>query len=217
MDATSRACVAARGADGSSGWPSADVDGSGAAGGRPAAAVAAAGTISGTLNQNTTIHASTVTIIARCTNARSPCRSPSRTSAARRETRPSGARIDHDTVNAPSRQAPSTARVNVVVAAESLRADLRTLGQDTEDLDRLLDRFRQLDTQRTFGDPRGLDQLENDLIEGLKALEFSLWRRFGDEGGQRPAAGASARVPPQYREVVEEYYRSLARQKSPKP
>ena len=123
-----------------------------------------------------------------------------------------GGRFDNDGARQFSREFRARRQ-----AAESLRADLRTLGQDTEDLDRLLDRFRQLDTQRTFGDPRGLDQLENDLIEGLKALEFSLWRRFGDEGGQRPAAGASARVPPQYREMVEEYYRSLARQKSPKP
>ncbi len=123
-----------------------------------------------------------------------------------------GGRSDNDGVRQFSREFRARRQ-----AAESLRADLRTLGQDTGDLDRLLDRFRQLDNQQTFGDVRGLDQLETDLIEGLKELEFSLWRRFGDEGGQRPAAGASARVPPQYREMVEEYYRSLARQKSPKP
>lgn len=102
-------------------------------------------------------------------------------------------------------------------AAESLRADLRALGEETGDLDRLLERFRSLDNQATFGDARGLDRLQSDLIDGLKELEFALWRRFGDDGSQRPAAGASARVPAQYRDLVEEYYRSLARQKPPKP
>ena len=102
-------------------------------------------------------------------------------------------------------------------AAESLRADLKAMGQETADLDRLLNQFRALDNNRTFGDPRGLDRLETDLIEGLKELEFSLWRKFGDESGQRPAAGASARVPPQFRELVEEYYRSLARERPTKP
>ena len=102
-------------------------------------------------------------------------------------------------------------------AAESLRADLRALGVPTTEVDQLLNQFRQLDNSRTFGDARGLDRLENDLIDGLKELEFALWRQFGQEGQQRPALGASARVPPQYRELVEEYYRSLSRQRRDKP
>jgi len=102
-------------------------------------------------------------------------------------------------------------------AAESLRADLRAMDQETAGLDQLLDRFQRLDGGKTFEDSRGLDRLERDLIDGLKEFEFSLWRKFGAESGQRPAAGASARVPPQYRELVEEYYRSLARDRSPKP
>lgn len=97
--------------------------------------------------------------------------------------------------------------------AESLRADLRALGVPTNELDPLVEQFRRLDNARTFGDVRGLDQLERDLIDGLKELEFALWRRFGAEGEQRPTLGASARVPPQYRELVEEYYRSLSRQR----
>lgn len=102
-------------------------------------------------------------------------------------------------------------------AAESLRADLRQLGVETGDLDRILGEFRALDRPETFGDVRGLDRLEQDLIESLKNLEFSLWRRFTGEGGPRPASGASARVPAQYRDLVEEYYRSLARRRAQQP
>lgn len=98
-------------------------------------------------------------------------------------------------------------------AADSLRADLRALGEETAPLDRVLQGFRQFEDQRSFDDPAALDRLERDLIAGLKEIEFALWRRFGSDGGQRPAAGATARVPPQYRELVEEYYRALARQR----
>ncbi|MEZ4589250.1 MAG: hypothetical protein R2909_22985 [Gemmatimonadales bacterium] len=64
---------------------------------------------------------------------------------------------------------------------------------------------------------RGLERLEEELIEGLKNLEFALWRKYGGSGGQQPALGASARVPPEYRELVEEYYRALARKNQDKP
>ena len=101
--------------------------------------------------------------------------------------------------------------------AESLRTDLRALGQGVDDIDRLIDRFRELENPATFGDVRGLDRLQEDLIEQLKNLEFALWRKFGVDEGQRPALGASARVPPKYRELVEEYYRSLARERPKSP
>jgi len=101
--------------------------------------------------------------------------------------------------------------------AESLRTDLRSLGQDVGDIDRLIGQFRELETPTTFGDVRGLDRLEQDLIDQLKDLEFALWRKFGADDGQRPALGASARVPPKYRELVEEYYRSLARERPKTP
>jgi hypothetical protein len=96
-------------------------------------------------------------------------------------------------------------------AAESLRADLRALGQDVRDLDRLVQQLRAFENSEALGTVKGLDRLHEDVIEGLKSYEFALWRKFGDSGEQRPALGASARVPPQYRELVEEYYRALAR------
>jgi len=98
-------------------------------------------------------------------------------------------------------------------AAESLRADLRAMGQDVTDLDRMIKDLARFENGETFGSIRGVDRLHDEVIEGLKSFEFALWRKFGDSGDQRPALGASAQVPPQYRELVEEYYRSLARGK----
>jgi hypothetical protein len=98
-------------------------------------------------------------------------------------------------------------------SAESLRADLRAMGQDVTDLDRMIRDLARFENAETFGSVKGVDRLHDDVIEGLKSFEFALWRKFGDSGDRRPALGASAQVPPQYRELVEEYYRSLARGK----
>ena len=100
------------------------------------------------------------------------------------------------------------------LAADSLRRELAGLGQDPRQLDRIIAGLRDFENPRTLSDPKGLDRLESDLIEQLKQFEFTLWRALAaGPDGQRPALGASSRVPPEYRELVEEYYRSLARPK----
>jgi len=48
------------------------------------------------------------------------------------------------------------------------------------------------------------------MIEGLKTFEFSLYRSLGMGTDGRPALGANAPVPAEYRAMIEEYYRSLA-------
>jgi hypothetical protein len=45
----------------------------------------------------------------------------------------------------------------------------------------------------------------------LKTFEFTLYRRLGLSDENRPALGAPPPVPPEYRALVEEYYRSLGR------
>jgi hypothetical protein len=94
-------------------------------------------------------------------------------------------------------------------AAEELRDDLREQGVETRELDGLISELRRL--ERPTNDPGGLDELQAALIERMKTFEFSLWRRFNAGAGGGPALGSSGQVPPEYRAMVEEYYRSLAR------
>jgi hypothetical protein len=95
--------------------------------------------------------------------------------------------------------------------AEALRRELAAAGVDVRDLDRAIRDLRELETGRAMGDPKGLAQLQDAVIEGLKTFEFSLFRRYGLGGdGRQPALGARAPVPPEYRALVEEYYRALA-------
>ena len=101
-------------------------------------------------------------------------------------------------------------------AAQDLRRQLAPDGVDLAELDRVIDDLRRLESGRPFGDPQGLERLQADAIERLKTFEFGLYRRLGLEGEHRPAAGTPAQVPPEYRALVEEYYRSLGgREKTP--
>jgi hypothetical protein len=74
----------------------------------------------------------------------------------------------------------------------------------------VIDELRRLEASRTYGDPRGLDELQAAMIENLKSVEFNLYRKLGLGDGKSPTLGTTAPVPPEYRAAVEEYYRSLA-------
>lgn len=91
-----------------------------------------------------------------------------------------------------------------------LRDQLRGQGADTDPLDGILERLGRMDNRGTVATPRGLDELEQAIVQGLKEYEFSLRRQL--LGGDTPPGALSAgeNVPPEYRAMVEEYYRRLS-------
>ncbi|MFN8572440.1 MAG: DUF4175 family protein [Gemmatimonadaceae bacterium] len=95
--------------------------------------------------------------------------------------------------------------------AEALRQALATTGRSTQDLDRLIGRLRALESERAFQDPQELAKLRGAVVDGFKEFEFSLRREFGEAGDDRPTLGGSDDVPLGYRDLVNEYFRSLAR------
>jgi hypothetical protein len=98
--------------------------------------------------------------------------------------------------------------------AEALRGELARQGVNVADLDRMIETLRQLERGR-IGEPRGLEQLQGSVIDGLKEFEFSLYQRLGLAGGKGPTLGTRSPVPEEYRSAVEEYYRSLAGRRRP--
>lgn len=95
--------------------------------------------------------------------------------------------------------------------AEQLRREMRALGLNPRELDALIRELRALDTDRPYADPAALAHLQAQLVEGFRRLEFDLRRRL-DEGGEVLLSPADD-VPPEYRALVEEYYRALARER----
>ena len=103
-------------------------------------------------------------------------------------------------------------------AAESLRREVAGQpGIETAELDRAIRGLRQLETGAPFRNPQEMSDLQQAIIEGLKTWEFRLWRALTQNGDKGPAVGAPSQAPAEYRALVEEYYRSLAREKKPNP
>ncbi len=94
--------------------------------------------------------------------------------------------------------------------ADTLRGELAAQGVDVAPLDKVIAEMRELERTGT-ANPGKIDQLQNDIIAGLKAYQFDLWRRFNAGASDKPALGAADAVPPEFRAMVEQYYRSLAR------
>jgi hypothetical protein len=96
-------------------------------------------------------------------------------------------------------------------AAESLRGELAQMGVTLPDLDQAIDALRRMEGERALADPRNLDALREAVAASLQRVEFELWRRFGSPVGSRPAAGVTGDAPAAYRALVEEYFRTIAR------
>jgi hypothetical protein len=94
--------------------------------------------------------------------------------------------------------------------AEALRRELRASGQELEGIDEQIAKLRQLEGGRGFDDPQELQRLHEQALEGLKAYEFAL-RRSLEGNPERPLLNASGEVPPGFKSLVEEYYKSLAK------
>jgi hypothetical protein len=96
--------------------------------------------------------------------------------------------------------------------AERLRDELAAEGIDTAELDAIVARLRDLERDRPYGDPRGLAELQAQVIQELKEFEYVLRRELGAGESRRLLLTGSDEVPPGYRSLVEEYYRALAEQ-----
>ncbi|HEY0969619.1 MAG TPA: hypothetical protein VGE02_01445, partial [Gemmatimonadales bacterium] len=94
--------------------------------------------------------------------------------------------------------------------AEALRRAVAAQGLGTRDLDRLLADLRALERERVYDDTEEVARLQSNVVEGFRAFEFALRRALGG-AGDRPLVGRAVEAPAEYRALVEEYYRSLAR------
>lgn len=83
---------------------------------------------------------------------------------------------------------------------------------NTAELDSAISNLAKLDGSTVVsGDPRTLDKLQADVIEGFKQFEFSLFKQLGIGSSKQPATGMRADIPPEYRALVEEYYKAISK------
>ena len=96
--------------------------------------------------------------------------------------------------------------------SQELRNMLRDQNIDAKDLDEIMKRLRELDSDRVYRDAAELERLQTFVSEGLKRFEYALRRKAGDEA-DRALVNGSEDVPAEFRALVEEYYRSLSKPK----
>jgi hypothetical protein len=97
--------------------------------------------------------------------------------------------------------------------ANALRGMLRGENIDPRELDEIVRALRQLEDERTYQNVQELARLQSFVAESLKRFEFGL-RRKVDADKNAMALTGSDEVPEEFRKLVEQYYRSLA--KSPR-
>ena len=120
-----------------------------------------------------------------------------------------GGWIDGDIARQLSREAAERR-----MQTESLRDRLRDAGaplESLESLDGVIDRFQRLEALGIYGEPRALAELQRELIESLRELDFDIRRHFATDTRDGPMVVGSGEVPEGYQDLVEEYFRSLAR------
>jgi hypothetical protein len=95
-----------------------------------------------------------------------------------------------------------------------LRDMLREQSLDTKQLDEILRRLRELEDTRNYRDINEIERLQTFITEGMKRFEYDLRRKVGSDT-DRALLNSADEVPPQFRKLVEEYYRSLSKGQAP--
>ena len=97
---------------------------------------------------------------------------------------------------------------------EALRRALRADGIDTRNLDDILRQLKALDDDRVYKNVQELARLQSAASDSLRRFEFGL-RRAAEGDARDVRLSGSDEVPAEFKSMVEEYYRSLAKPKAP--
>ncbi len=101
-----------------------------------------------------------------------------------------------------------------VTDAENLRRELARQDLDVPDLSEIIRRMEEFEKKQIFLNPLGLEKLEEDVLADLKQFEYWLRRELEGIGEEQLFLAGSDQVPADYRQLVEEYFRSLSRSKN---
>ena len=92
---------------------------------------------------------------------------------------------------------------------EELRRLLEQEDFAAGDLSEIIERMQELDDLRTYQDAEEIARLQTFVLEELKRFEYRLRREISEESEELFLAGNDD-MPPEFRELVEEYFRVLS-------
>ena len=96
---------------------------------------------------------------------------------------------------------------------QTMRNDLQRSGVNPKDLmpvDEVVKALRALGDERNYQNMGNLEQLYSTAVDRFKALEFELRKRTDTSNAQLYLSG-SEDVPPNFRGLIQDYYRALSK------
>jgi len=112
--------------------------------------------------------------------------------------------------NGDTKQLANTAK-NLANQAQDVRNQLQQAGVAPKDLapvDDVVKALRDLTNEKNLQNPKGLQDLYTTAVEKFKVLEFEIRKRVDTTNEQLFLSGSDD-VPPAFRTLIEQYYRSL--------
>jgi hypothetical protein len=91
-----------------------------------------------------------------------------------------------------------------------VRAAVQDNPEAQQQLQALIDQMRNLDPKRFPGNPALVEQMHQQLVSNVDALELQLRRRLDEKQGATIRNTDPAKVPAGYQDSVAEYYRKLS-------
>jgi hypothetical protein len=91
-----------------------------------------------------------------------------------------------------------------------VRAAVQDSPEAKQQLQTLIDQMRNLDPSRFPGNPALVEQMHQQLVSNVDALELQLRRKLEDTQGGTIRNTDPTKVPPGYQDSVAEYYRKLS-------
>lgn len=111
-----------------------------------------------------------------------------------------------------SRQLQAQARQRAT-ELQQLQSQLAQNGASSEALQQALSALRSLQNQSAYNDREEVERLLAKVTRGLQDFEFDLRQSLEGSDRQKLFLSSPGQVPAQFRKAVEDYYRSLARQR----
>ena len=95
--------------------------------------------------------------------------------------------------------------------AQQIRGDLQRAGVQAKDfkpVDDVIKALQNMTNEKNLQNPKGLQDLYSTAVEKFKMLEFEMRKRVDTTNEQLFLSGSDD-VPPAFRSLIEQYYRSL--------
>jgi hypothetical protein len=86
--------------------------------------------------------------------------------------------------------------------------------QQVQQLDDVIANMQGIEQRGLAGDPKGIAELQANVVEGIKTVEFGIRKQLLNTNADKVFLGNADEVPGAYKKLVEEYTKALSKAKT---